>query len=125
MVDVTTKAVSSFAASLPADVEIGPDGNVYVVNAGVEVRKYGPTGTSLGQFVALAGARGIAWADDGFAYVVSNSLDKVIKVDLLGNATDFITTGLNDARSIVVPEPGTLALLAISGLMALRRGRRR
>ncbi len=72
----------------PEGVTRGPDGNIYVADAGGnDVLKFnGTTGAFMGTFVAagsggLIGSRGVAFGPDGNLYVTSFNTNQVLRYD--------------------------------------------
>lgn len=61
---------------------------------------------------------------DGNLYVTSHYTDSILKYDSAtgGHLGSFTTTGLDaPTYMLLVPEPGSLALLVLAGLLGARR----
>ena len=182
--DATTGAFNAILASglgidEPADMEIGPDGNLYIAaQVSNRVYKYDFTATTFSVFTGsgmgtLTGAHGLAWGSDGDLYVsgsASNTIEKFdgttgahlgvfamggglsLPIDIAFGPDDllYVTSsltskvlryeGIDDASPgafldvyasvtdptylAFTPEPTTISLLALGGLVLRRRRRR-
>lgn len=114
-------------------MEIGPDGNVYIVGGDSSVHRYdGLTGADLGALnvPGVDESSGLAFTPDGDLYVVDHQDPGIYHLD--GQTWDLL--GVIDSQGdytsgswciIVTPEPATINLLAMGAMAVLRRRRQR
>lgn len=109
-----------------------PDGNLYVCSADThEILRYnGATGAPIDVFASDVGRpMGLGFSPDGKLYVVSLYDSSIRRLDAsTGAFLDTFASGgaLNWPQNVLfTPEPATLSLLALGGLVALRRRRMR
>ena len=118
--DQTWDASTIEGLSLPSGMDIGPDGNLYVVNAGAGeiivldsdghiVRRWGEPGSGPGQFIfhgdnedPLHAFGGIAVTPDGSVYVMDTKNDRVQQFDLEGTfVREWGGYGMGDGQFIL------------------------
>ena len=114
-------------------MEIGPDGNVYIVSGDSSVHRYdGLTGAALGvlNVPGVDDSSGLGFSPDGDLYVVDHRDPGIYHLD--GQTWDLLgvidSAGAHTSGSwcvLVIPEPATLSLLAMGGFVIVRRRKRR
>ena len=132
---LTGAYVDTFAAGSPTDslqgLVFGSDDHLYVADAdNNRVRRFdGQSGAFMDDFVppgygGLNHAEDVLFGLDGNLYVTSHYTDSILKYDSAtgGHLGSFTTTGLDaPTYMLLVPEPGSLALLVLAGLLGARR----
>ena len=96
------------------NIEVGPDGKLYITSFGSDVLRYLPDGTPDGTFASgngLSGADGLVFGPDGHLYVTSYSSDEVKRFDGSTGAfiDDFVVGGpLNGPSNLMFGPNGSL-----------------
>ncbi len=113
----------------PADVIVDPKNSTLWITDRINNRLYNLSATGgVIQNFAVSGdlTTGIALAADGSLYESSFNSGEIFHYTGSGTPIDEITTTGPGAPSFItiIPEPGTLALLALGGMVLLRRSRR-
>ncbi len=117
---------------VPQGMAFGADNNLYVADSeGSAVWRYdGHTGNLIDAFVptgtgGLEHAEDVLFGMDGNLYVTSHFTHQILRYDgLTGAPLGVFASGgglLNPTYMLFVPEPGTLALLAVSVAILIRR----
>ena len=103
--------------------------NVYVAATPTNAVTHGPTGSTAidydfasGGWTLINTAAVLTGTYQGDRVVALNATGQYVGVEILSNGGDPAKVGL--AEVAITPEPATLALLGIGGLVALRRRRR-
>ena len=119
--------MSTFASGLssPTGLAFDSSGNLYVANGlyGGKIEKYSAIGSDLGLFASgLNQPWGLAFDSSGYLYAAEYGNGKIEKYSATGTDLGAFASGLNQPAFIaVVPEPMTLALLGLGGLMLRKR----
>ncbi len=92
------------------------------VSALVRINKTTGSGTFLHEY-SIPNMAGLTFLADGTLYATDNWSGKLYTLDILSGSTQFIgDTGLGNALGLTgVPEPATICLLGLGGLVLRRR----
>ncbi len=122
----------------PWGIDFGPDGKLYVANRGTNaIYQSDADGSNLnptwGTYPAASNIQDIDWGDWDLyatAYVEHNAapwdMTQLLRYSIAGGSSPTLLGGLKNGNSIsivVVPEPATLGLIALGGMLILRRRR--
>jgi DNA-binding beta-propeller fold protein YncE len=124
----TTQFATGF--NNPQGLTFDDSGNLFVSNFGNnsiskvtpsgEVSTYASPATSAG----LAGPIGLDWFE-GSLYVVSSGSGTLSRIDSAGRGSIVASGFLNPVSAVVVPEPGSLALVLLGAGLFVYRQRRK
>lgn len=118
---------SVFASGLighPSGLAFDSSGYLYVTNElGGTIEKFDSSGNSSIFASGLNYPWGLEFDSSGYLYVANNGDSSVVKIDPRGNKSVFASSGVSGPEGIAiqVPDPSTLLLLGLGGLLLRKR----